>query len=324
MYSSGAVTHGLIKSCTGLLEITLHTSLILLRFALILIQAINLFSQFSHRVVMLGAESSKSSFVGNVSLLKFSLKLGKLSFALLVKFNLGASVGANLGKTTTKILNVAGKEGSVLLRLGAVSTFDSQLLVKFLKTRLKLLDLLGIFATKSLFIFNLGSKASHFLLLPLHSLRGLVLDAIQVSDSFLSKLQVTFNLALHLLSIPLGFLLTLQSIFTFIKRLLELSLHLAQMIATILGRLNVFLGLLATLTNRLLVFGQLGNQILLVGNFLTKGADLVVLGHLVLLAFFNSALQFLNLTTEANSFSCDLSSSLVNAANSILLSFDSL
>jgi hypothetical protein len=54
----------------------------------------------------------------------------------------------------------------------------------------------------------------------LDSLGGLVLDAIQVSHSFLSKLQVTFNLALHLLSITLGFLLTLQSIFTLIQRLL--------------------------------------------------------------------------------------------------------
>merc|ERR550519_2051360 len=143
MYSSGAVTHGLIKSCTGLLEVTLHTSLILLRFTLILIQAINLFSQFSHRVVMLGAESSKSSFVGNVSLLKFSLELGKLSFALLVKFNLGAGVGASFGKTTTKILNVTREERAVLLSLGTVSTFNSQLLVKFLETSLKLFNLLG-------------------------------------------------------------------------------------------------------------------------------------------------------------------------------------
>merc|ERR1719412_2659504 len=262
--------------------------------------------------------------MGNVSLLQFSLELGKLSFALLVKFNLGASVGASFGETTTKILNIAGEERAVLLSLGAVSTFDSQLLIKLLKTCLELLNLLGVLTTKSLLIFNFGSKTSHFLLLPLHSLGGLVLDAIQVSHSFLSKLQVTFNLALHLLSITLRFLLTLQSIFTLIQRLLELTLNLAQMIATILGRLNVFLDLLATLSNRLLFFGQLRNQILLVGNFLTKGADLVVLGHLVLLAFFNSALQFLNLTTEANSFSCNLSSSLVNAANGILFSLNSL
>merc|ERR1719297_704837 len=147
---------------------------------------------------------------------------------------------------------------------------------------LELLDLLGVLAAKSVFILNLSSDRRKLLLLSHQSLLKFRSNTLKIRDSFLSELQVSLNLSLHLINISLGLLLTLESILALIKGLFKLSLDLAQMVALVLHGLDVLLGLLSALTCTLLLLLELANQFLLVSNFFTQGSDLVVLGGLVL------------------------------------------
>merc|ERR1719189_533801 len=80
----GAVTHGLLKSGSGFLEIPLHSSLVLLRLGLVLVNPVNLIAQLSHAVVVLLAQSSKGALMGNVCLIQVSLQLDQLCLTLLV------------------------------------------------------------------------------------------------------------------------------------------------------------------------------------------------------------------------------------------------
>merc|ERR1719189_2593619 len=119
-----------------------------------------------------------------------------------------------------------------------------------------------------------------------------------------------------------GLLLALESIFTLIERLLKLALDLAEMVAAVLHGLDVLLSLLATLADGLLFLAELGNQILLVGDLLAEGADLVILGHLVLLALLDGALEVLDLVTKHVGLGGDLGAGLVDAADGLLLALD--
>merc|ERR1719189_2811663 len=119
-----------------------------------------------------------------------------------------------------------------------------------------------------------------------------------------------------------GLLLTLESILTLIKRLLELALDLAEMVAAVLHGLDVLLSLLATLANGLLFLAEFANQILLVGDLLAEGADLVVLGHLVLLTLLDGALEILDLVAKHVGLGSDLGAGLVDTSNGLFLALD--
>merc|ERR1719394_1548661 len=86
----------ILKIKTSITEVKLKSRLVLLRLDLVGIEAVNLLTKVRHGVVVLHAESSKSSLLSNVELLQFSLESGKLSLTLLVVLNLGGSVGASL------------------------------------------------------------------------------------------------------------------------------------------------------------------------------------------------------------------------------------
>merc|ERR1712241_472507 len=150
----------------------------------------------------------------DVGFLKLSLELGKLSLSLLVELNLGSSVGSSLLKTTTEVLNVTGKDGTVLLSLGSGLSLNDKFFIKFINASLEFLDLLSVLASKGVLILNLGTNRGKFLLLPHESLLELRSDTLQIRDSLLGELEVTLNLPLHLLNITLGLLLTLKSILT--------------------------------------------------------------------------------------------------------------
>merc|ERR1719284_1291254 len=196
--------HGLIKSLAGVHEVTLHGSLVLLSLGLVLVEGINVLSHLGHGVVVLGPHGGQSSLVLDVGLLQLSLELGQLSLPLLVELNLGSSVGSSLLKTTTEVLNVTGEDGSVLLSLGSGLSLNDKFLIKLVNTALELLDLLGVLAAKSVLILNLGSNGGEFLLLSHQSLLQFRSYTLKIRDSFLSELQVSLNLSLHLLNISLG------------------------------------------------------------------------------------------------------------------------
>merc|ERR1719210_2787281 len=228
----GSIPHGLFKTSSGLSKVSLHTSLVLLRLGLVLVDGVNLFSQLRHAVVVLLSKSSKGSLMTNVRLLKIRFEFGQLRLTLLVQLNLEGGVGSSLFKTGSNVLQVTGQESSVLLSLGSVAALNIDLFIKLINTDLEFLDLLGVLGSKGLFILNLGSNGGNLLLLALNGLRQLRVDSLKIRDSLLGELEVTFNLSLHLLSITLGLLLTLKSILTFIKGLFKFSLDLAEMVAS--------------------------------------------------------------------------------------------
>merc|ERR1719322_452492 len=256
----GSLSHGLLKTRFGLSKISLHTSLVLLRLGLLLVDGVNLLTQLAHAVVVLLSQSSQSSLMGNVGLFQVRLELGKFSFALLVQLHLESSVGASLLQPGANVLQVTGEKSSVLLSLGTVSTLNIDLLVKLINTDLEFLDLLGVFRGQGLLVLNLGSNGGNLLLLALDSLSKLRDDSLQIRNSFLGKLEVSFNLSLHLLSISLGLLLSLKSILALIKRLFKLALDLAEVVASVLHGLDVLLSLLSALSSGLLVLAKLGDQ----------------------------------------------------------------
>merc|ERR1711931_373621 len=180
---------------------------------------------------------------------KFALESGKFLLSLLVELNLSGSVGTSLLKTGRDILNVLLEQSARLLSLGTVASLNVQLLIKLLKSGLKLLDLLGIFGSKRSLILNLGTKGRCLLLLSGNSLVELSLDTLKVRDSLQSQFEVALNLPLGLFNISLDLLLSFQSILSLIKSLFKFSLHPGQVVALVLSRLNVFLSSLARVSN---------------------------------------------------------------------------
>merc|ERR1719472_381143 len=130
---------GIFKVKTGITEVELHASLVLLRLDLVSIEAVNLLTKVSHCVVVLHAESSQGSLLGNVKLLELSLESGKLTLTLLVELNLGGGVGSSLLKTRGNVLNVLFQHGAGLLSLGTVASLNIELLIELLNAGHQLL-----------------------------------------------------------------------------------------------------------------------------------------------------------------------------------------
>ena len=59
--------------CCIYLEVSLHASLVLLALGFVLVDPVNLVAQLGHAVVVLLAESSQGTLVGNVSLIQVHL-----------------------------------------------------------------------------------------------------------------------------------------------------------------------------------------------------------------------------------------------------------
>merc|ERR1719295_1856185 len=179
---------GLLQVAAGIAEVELHVGLVLLGLHLVGIEVVNLLSQVSHGVVVLHAQSSKGALVGNVELLKLSLQAGKLALPLLVELHLGGGVGAGLLQPGRDVLDVLLQHGAALLGLGAVATFDGQLLVQLLKPGLQLLGLLGVLGAKGGLVVDLGGKSTALLVLASSSSLEFTLDTLKVSDVLLGLL----------------------------------------------------------------------------------------------------------------------------------------
>merc|ERR1719412_3256482 len=196
------------------------------------------------------------------------------------------------------------------------------LLIQLVHADGELLDLLGVLAAEGLLVLDLGADGGNLLLLALDSLGQLGVDPLEVRHGLLGQLQISLDLPLHLLSITLGLLLTLQSVLALIQGLLQLALHLGQVVAPVLGGLDVLLGLLPGLSSGLLLLLELANEVLLVSDLLTQSPDLAVLGHLVILTLLDGGLQLLDLLPQAASISSDLASSLLDTIDGVILTLD--
>merc|ERR1712038_1119402 len=219
---------------TSIAQVKLKTSLVLLRLDLAAVEAVNLLTKISHGVVVLHAESSQGSLLSNVQLLELSLQSGELTLTLLVKLHLGGSVGTSLLQTGRDVLDVLLEHGAALLSLGTVASLNIEFLFKLLNAGNQLLGLLGILGSKSGLIINLGRESAGLLLLAGHSPKQLSLDTLKIGDCLLGQLEVSLQLPLGLLHISLDLLLTLKSILSLIKSLLQLSLYSGQVVALVL------------------------------------------------------------------------------------------
>merc|ERR1719341_1756631 len=219
---------GIFKVKTGITEVELHASLVLLRLDLVSMEAVNLLTEVGHGVVVLHAESSKGSLLGNVKLLELSLEPGELTLTLLVELNLGGGVGSSLLKTRGNVLNVLLQHGARLLSLGTVASLNIELLIELLNAGHQLLGLLVVLGGEGGLVVNLCGQGAALLLLAGNSSKKLGLDTLEVRDSLLGKLEVTLKLPLGLLNISLHLLLALKSILSLIKSLLKLSLYSGQ------------------------------------------------------------------------------------------------
>merc|ERR1719471_2773419 len=318
----GSVTHSLLQARAGLSQVSLHTSLVLLRLGLVLVDGVNLLAQLGHAVVVLLSQSSQGALVSNVGLLQVGLQLGQLALTLLVELNLEGGVGPGLLQPGADVLQVAGQEAAVLLGLPAVTALNIDLLVQLVNTDLQLLHLLAVLGAQGLLVLDLGSNAGDLLLPALDALAELRDGSLQVRHGLLGQLQISLNLPLHLLGVALGLLLSLQSILALVQGLLQLALHLAQVVAPVLHGLDVLLGLLSALSGGLLVLAELGDEILLVSDLVTESPDLTVLDHLVVLTLLNGGLQVLDLLPQADSFSGHLGTGLLDTVDGVVLSLN--
>merc|ERR1719270_1026559 len=235
---------GVLERSSGISKISLQVALVLLPLHLAAIEVVNLLSQLGHAVVVLHAKSSQSALVANVQLLKFSSHPSQFSLSLLVELNLSGSIGAGFIKSSADIFNVLLQKRTVLLSLGSVSSLNLELIINFLHASLEFLDLLGVLGGKTGFILNLGRQSTMLLLLSGQTLVQLRLRSVQVIDGFLGHLQISLNLPLGLLHVSLDLLLSLQRVLSLIKSLLQLALDSGQVVALVLGSLDVLLGLL--------------------------------------------------------------------------------
>merc|ERR1719328_495851 len=147
---------GILKVETGITEIKLHASLVLLGLDLVSIEAVNLLTEVGHGVVVLHTESSQSSLLGNVKLLELSLEPGELTLTLLVELNLGGGVGSSLLKTRGNVLNVLLQHGARLLSLGTVASLNIELLI----AGHQLLGLLVVLGGEGGLVVNLGGQGA--------------------------------------------------------------------------------------------------------------------------------------------------------------------
>merc|ERR1719328_933998 len=149
----------ILKVQTGITEIKLHASLVLLGLDLVSIEAVNLLTEVSHGVVVLHTESSQSSLLGNVKLLELSLEPGELTLTLLVELNLGGGVGSSLLKTRGNVLNVLLQHGAGLLSLGTVASLN----IELLNAGHQLLGLLVVLGGEGGLVVNLGGQGAALL-----------------------------------------------------------------------------------------------------------------------------------------------------------------
>merc|ERR1719297_509472 len=296
----------IFKIKTSITEVKLKSRLVLLRLDLAGIERVNLLTKIRHGVVVLHAESSKCSLLGNVKLLELSLESGKFSLSLLVELNLSGSVRSSLLKTGRNVFNVLLEHGAALLSLSSVASLNIEFFIKFFNASHQFLSLLGILGSKSGLIINLGRKGRCLLLLAGNSTKKFSLDTFKIRDGFLGELKVSLKLPLGLLNISLDLLLALKSILSLIKSLLKLSLYSGQVVALVLGSLDVLLGLLSAVSNRSLLLGQLANHVRLVSDLVLQGADLVILVGSILLSRGQDSLHGGHISLELGNSGVDL------------------
>merc|ERR1719167_846403 len=279
--------------------------LLLLQVVLELLELIDLVAHLTNGILVFLAEGGGGGLLVEVGLLEVAAETSQLLLPLLVELDLSGGGTTGLVQALSKLIQLLGQVRSLLLNLGASLTLSLELLLDLLNTGGELLDLLASLVDGGLLVLELGDEGSVLEVLALGGLIHVTLDALQVINGSEGLLQLRLQLSLDLVQVRASLLLALEVVLKLVQSGLELSLDLGQMVDLVLLGLEVIGGFPVALLHLLLLTGELGNELILLGHLVLEGLDLVLLGILLLLGLgqrplevFDVLLQLMGLSGE--------------------------
>merc|ERR1719289_176907 len=272
--------------------------LLLLQVVLELLELVDLVAHLGDGVGVLLAQSAGDGLVPDVGFFEVAAKFEQLALAGLVKSGLSGGGATGILETLGELVQLLGQVGSLLLNLGAGLALGFELLFDFLDAGGGVLDLLLGAGDGRVLVLVLGDEAAVLGVLALRRLLQVALHALQVVDGGQRGLQLGLELALGLVQIGAGLLLALQSILELIEGGLELSLDLGQVVDLVLLGLEVIGRFPVVLLDLLLLAGELGDELVLLGHLVLEGLDLGLLGVLLLLGLGQRSLEILDVLLQ--------------------------
>merc|ERR1719167_1708340 len=256
-----------------------------------LLKLINLVTHLANGILVLLAEGGGGGLLVEVGLLEVAAETSQLLLSLLVELDLSGGGTTGLVKALSKLIQLLGQVGSLLLNLSAGLTLGFELLFDLLNTGGELLDLLASLVDGGLLVLELGDERSVLEVLALGGLIHVTLDALQVINGSEGLLQLGLELSLDLVQVRASLLLAFQVVLELVQSGLELSLDLGQVVDFVLLGLKVIGGFPVAFLHLLLLAGELGDELILLGHLVLEGLDLVFLGVLLLFGLGQRSLQ---------------------------------
>merc|ERR1719167_312303 len=243
-----------------------------------LLKLIDLVTHLANGILVLLAEGGGGGLLVEVGLLEVAAETSQLLLSLLVELDLSGGGTTGLIEALGELIQLLGQVGSLLLNLSAGLTLGFELLLDRLNAGGELLDLLASLVDGGLLILEFGDEGSVLEVLALGGLIHVTLDALQVIDGSEGLLQLR----------------------------LQLSLDLGQMVDLVFLGLEVIGGFPVALLHLLLLTGELGDELILLGHLVLEGLDLVLLGILLLLGLGQRPLEVLDVLLQLMGLSGEL------------------
>merc|ERR1719167_913086 len=263
-----------------------------------LLKLINLVTHLANGILVLLAEGGGGGLLVEVGLLEIAAETSQFLLSLLVQLDLGGGGATGLIEALGELIQLLGQVGSLLLNLSAGLTLGFELLLDLLNAGGELLDLLASLVDGGLLILEFGDEGAVLEVLALGGLVHVTLDALQVVDGSEGLLQLRLQLSLDLVQVGASLLLALEIVLELIESGLELSLDLGQVVDLVLLGLEVVGGFPVALLHLLLLAGELGNELILLGHLILKSLDLVLLGVLLLFGLGQGSLKIFDVLLQ--------------------------
>merc|ERR1719447_1452014 len=280
--------------------------LLLLQVVLELLELIDLIAHLRDGIGVLLAEGAGDGLVTDVGLLEVAAELEQLALARLVESGLSGGGAAGVLETLGQLVQLFGQIGTLLLDLGAGLALGLELLFDLLDAGGGVLDLLLGAGDGGVLILVLGDETGVFGVLALRRLLEVALHALEIVDAGEGSLELGLQLALGLVQVSAGFLLALQTVLELVQGGLELSLDLGKVVDLVLLGLEVVGGFPVVLLDLLLLAGELGDELVLLGHLVLERLDLGLLGVLLLLGLGEGSLEVLDVLLELLTFGSEL------------------
>merc|ERR1719295_525270 len=272
--------------------------LLLLQVVLQLLELVDLVSHLGDGIGVLLAESAGDGLVANVGFFEVAAEFEQLALAGLVESGLSGGGATGILETLGELIQLLGQVGSLLLDLGAGLTLGFELLLDLFDAGGGVLDLLLGAGDGRVLVLVLGDETGVLGVLALGRLLEVALDALEIVDGSEGSLELRLQLALGLVQIGAGLLLAFQTVFKLVQSGFELSLDLGQVVDLVLLGLEVVGGLPVVLLDLLLLAGELGDELVLLGHLVLEGLDLGLLGVLLLLGLGQGPLEVFDVLLE--------------------------